>query len=147
MGVYFFLQAVTEEEAIEEAEFVLELLEDYEIDGPVAYDWEMHDATYRVYGTPPEMATACAIAFCERIEEAGYDAMIYAGSYVSYIKYDQGAIEPYLRWFPAYVSENSQSLVPSLYYQPDYWQFSSSCRIDGVAGRVDANLQFIEREN
>ena len=95
-GVYFFAQAITVEEAIEEADFVISLLEGHEIDGPVAYDWEMHDSTYRVYGTTPEMATACAVAFCERIEEAGYDAMVYAGQYVSYIKYDQGALEPYL---------------------------------------------------
>jgi len=144
-GVYFFAQAITVEEAIEEAEFVLELLEDLEIDGPVAYDWEMHDSTYRVYGTPPEMATACAVAFCQRIEEAGYDAMIYAGQYVSYIKYDQGAIEPFLSWYPEYKSEKSESLTPGFYYQMDYWQFSSNCSIDGIGGRVDGNLQFIPR--
>lgn len=141
-GVYFFAQAITVEEAIEEAEFVLELLEDYEIDGPIAYDWEMQDATYRVYGTSPEMATACAIAFCERIEEAGYDAMIYAGSYVSYIKYDQGAIQPYLSWYPEYKSEKSEILAPTFIYQMDYWQFSSSCTIDGISGKVDGNLHF-----
>lgn len=144
-GVYFFAQAITVEEAIEEAEFVLELLEDHEIDGPVAYDWEMHDSSYRVYGTTPEMATACAIAFCQRIEEAGYEAMIYAGQYVSYIKYDQGAIEPYLSWYPEYKSDQSEKLYPTFYYQVDYWQFSSNCTIDGIGGRVDANLQFIPR--
>lgn len=144
-GVYFFAQAITVEEAIEEAEFVLELLDEYEIDGPVAYDWEMQDSSYRVYGTTPEMATACAIAFCQRIEEAGYEAMIYAGQYVSYIKYDQGAIEPYLSWYPEYKGENSEKLYPAFYYQMDYWQYSSSCTVDGIGGRVDANLQFIPR--
>ena len=141
-GVYFFAQAITVEEAIEEAEFVLELLEDYEIDGPIAYDWEMHDATYRVYGTTPEMATACAIAFCERIEEAGYDAMIYAGSYVSYIKYDQGAIEKYLHWYPEYKNEDSEVLAPTFLYQMDFWQFSSNCTVNGIGGRVDGNIHF-----
>ena len=146
-GVYFFAQAITVEEAIEEAEFVLDLLDqlDVKIDGPVAYDWEMHDSSYRVYGTAPEMATACAVAFCQRMEEAGYDAMVYAGQYVSYMKYDQGAIEPYLSWYPEYKSEKSESLCPSFYYQMDYWQFSSNCSIDGIGGRVDANLQFIPR--
>ena len=144
-GGYFFAQAITVEEAIEEAEFVLELLKGHEIDGPVAYDWEMHDSSYRVYGTTPEMATACAIAFCQRIEEAGYEAMIYAGQYVSYIKYDQGAIEPYLAWYPEYKSDKSEKLYPTFYYQVDYWQFSSNCTIDGIGGRVDANLQFIPR--
>ena len=144
-GVYFFAQAITVEEAIEEAEFVLELLEDVEIDGPVAYDWEMHDSTYRVYGTSPEMATACAVAFCQRIEEEGYDAMVYAGQYVSYLKYDQGAIEPFLSWYPEYKGEKSESLTPAFYYQMDYWQFSSNCSVDGIGGRVDGNIQFIPR--
>ena len=145
-GVYFFAQAITVEEAIEEADFVIELLRDHEIDGPVAYDWEMHDSSYRVYGTSPEMATACAIAFCERIKEAGYTPMIYAGQYVSYIKYDQGAISQYLSWYPEYKSDKSEKLYPTLYYQMDYWQFSSNCYVNGIGGRVDGNLQFIPRK-
>ena len=145
-GVYFFAQAITVEEAIEEADFVIELLRDHEIDGPVAYDWEMHDSSYRVYGTSPEMATACAIAFCERIKEAGYTPMIYAGQYVSYIKYDQGAISQYLSWYPEYKSDKSETLYPTFYYQMDYWQFSSNCYVNGIGGRVDGNLQFIPRK-
>lgn len=144
-GVYFFAQAITVEEAIEEADFVISLLEGHEINGPVAYDWEMHDSSYRVYGTTPEMATACAIAFCQRIEEAGYDAMVYAGQYVSYIKYDQGALEPYLSWYPEYKSASSEQLYPTLYYHRDYWQYSSSGTVAGIGGRVDLNLQFIPR--
>ena len=144
-GVYFFAQAITVEEAIEEADFVISLLEGHEINGPVAYDWEMHDSSYRVYGTSPEMATACAIAFCQRIEEAGYDAMVYAGQYVSYIKYDQGALEPYLSWYPEYKSTSSEQLYPTLYYHRNYWQYSSSGTVAGIGGRVDLNLQFIPR--
>lgn len=142
-GVYFFAQAITVEEAIEEAEFVLELLEEHDINGPVAYDWEMHDSSYRVYGTEPEMATACAVAFCERVAEAGYTPMIYAGQYVSYIKYDQGAIAPYLFWYPEYKNTESELWAPTVYYQMDYWQFTSNCQIDGIGGTVDANIQFI----
>ena len=147
-GVYFFAQAITVEEAMEEADFVIERLRTLEsegvrINGPVAYDWEMHDSSYRVYGTTPEMATACAIAFCRRVQEAGYTPMIYAGSYVGYMKYDQGAIAPYLCWYPEYKRESSEKLCPTFYYQPDYWQFSDSCAIAGIGGRVDANIQFI----
>ena len=142
-GVYFFAQAVTVEEAIEEADFVIERLRGLGIDGPVAYDWEMGDSSYRVYGIAPEMATACAVAFCERIREAGYTPMIYQSSYVAYMKYDQGALAPYLQWYPEYKSESSEKLYPQLYYQPDYWQFSSKCSIAGIGGNVDVNLQFI----
>ena len=107
-GVYFFAQAVTVEEAIEEADYVISLLDGLDINGPVAYDWEMHDSTYRVYGTSPEMATACAVAFCERIKDAGYTPMVYGGTYVTYMKYDQGALADYLSWYPEYKSEKSE---------------------------------------
>ncbi len=142
-GVYFFAQAITVEEAIEEADFVIQCLQGLEINGPVAYDWEMGNSSYRVYGIAPEMATACAVAFCKRIQEAGYTPMVYQSSYVAYMKYDQGAVAPYLCWFPEYKSDSSEKLCPTLYYQPDYWQFSSKCSIAGIGGNVDANIQFI----
>ena len=142
-GVYFFAQAVTVEEAIEEADYVIKLLDGMEINGPVSYDWEMHDSTYRVYGTSPEMATACAVAFCERIKAAGYTPMVYGGTYVTYMKYDQGALSNYLSWYPEYKSEKSEKLCPSLVYHMDYWQFSSSRAVNGIKGRVDMNIQFI----
>ena len=141
-GVYFFAQAVTVEEAIEEADYVISLLDGLDIDGPVAYDWEMHDSTYRVYGTSPEMATACAVAFCERIKDAGYNPMVYGGTYVSYMKYDQGALADYLSWYPEYKSWQSEKLCPTLVYHMDYWQFSSSRSVAGINGRVDMNIQF-----
>ena len=144
-GAYIFSQAITVEEAIEEADMVIELLEDLEIDGPVAYDWEMGNSSFRVYGIAPEMATACAVAFCERIREAGYTPMVYGSSYVSYAKYDQGALADYLYWYPEYKSDESEVLAPQLYYQMDYWQFSSNCYVDGIGGRVDGNIQFLPR--
>ena len=142
-GVYFFAQAITVEEAIEEADFVIEHLRGLNINGPVAYDWEINAKNYRAYDTAPEMATACAIAFCKRIQEAGYTPMIYGGQMVSYLKYDRGAMAPYLYWYPEYKSESTERLYPTTYYQMDYWQFSSKCSIAGISGNVDANIQFI----
>ena len=135
----------TKEEAIEEADYVISLLDGLDINGPVAYDWEMHDSTYRVYGTSPEMATACAVAFCQRIKDAGYTPMVYGGTYVTYMKYDQGALADYLSWYPEYKSEKSEKLCPTLVYHMDYWQFSSSRAVAGINGRVDMNIQFIRR--
>lgn len=142
-GVYFFSQAITVEEAIEEADYVLSMLDGRKINGPIAYDWEMHDATYRVYGTEPEVATACALAFCKRIEEAGYQPMVYMSKYVGYNKFNLPQLAQYPIWFPEYKSASSEKLYPAFYYQMDIWQFSSSCSIDGIGGRVDANIQFI----
>ena len=112
-GVYFFAQAVTVEEAIEEADYVISLLDGLDINGPVAYDWEMHDSTYRVYGTSPEMATACAVAFCERIKDAGYTPMVYGGTYVTYMKYDQGALADRSEEHRLNSSHTQKSRMPS----------------------------------
>ena len=71
--------------------------------------------------------------------------MVYAGTYVSYMKYDQGALSEYLSWYPEYKSSKSEKLCPSLIYHMDYWQFSSSCTVAGISGRVDMNIQFIRR--
>ena len=142
-GVYFFSQAITVEEAEEEADFVISLLQNHTINGPVAYDWEMKDSTYRVYGTSPEMATACAKAFCERIESAGYKAMVYAGKYVGYLKFDLSQLTDYDFWYPEYKSASSTASYPSFCYQMDYWQYSSSLSVSGISGKVDGNLRFI----
>ena len=142
-GVYFFSQAISVQEAIEEADFVIGLLANHDISGPVAYDWEMHDASYRVYGIEPELATACALAFCQRIEEAGYRPMLYASKYVGYNKFNLPQLSQYPIWFPEYKTAESEKLFPAFYYEIDTWQFTSSCSIDGIGGRVDANIQFI----
>lgn len=148
-GVYVFAQAISVEEAIEEADFVINILKDQKISGPVAYDWEINDPKYRGYNVSPEMATACAIAFCKRIEQAGYKPMIYAGNFVGYRKYDQGVLAPYLSWYPQYKTTSSSSLYPSFYYQMDYWQFTDGCPIKGIGNgtttKVDADIQFIPR--
>ena len=142
-GAYIFAQAITVEEAIEEADFIIERLRELNITGPVAYDWEINNTGYRAYNVSKEMATACAVAFCQRVREAGYTPMVYGGSMVSYVKYDQGALADYLYWYPGYPTINSEKLYPTLYYQPDYWQFSSSCKVSGIGGNVDGNLQFL----
>lgn len=141
-GVYFFSQAISVAEAVEEADYIINLLRNHEISGPVAYDWEMHDSTYRVYGTSKELATACALAFCKRIESAGYQPMVYVSKYVGYNKLNLPQLTDYPIWFPEYKTASSEKLVPAFYYQMDIWQFSSSCSIAGIGGRVDANIRF-----
>jgi len=142
-GVYFFSQAITVAEAVEEANYVISLLGGRMLTGPVAYDWEMHDSTYRVYGTSSAMATACAKAFCETIEAAGYKAMVYTSNYVAYNKFDLSVLSNYPVWYPEYKSADSTALYPQLYYRPDYWQFTSKGSVAGLSSSVDCNLQFI----
>ncbi|WP_409968586.1 S-layer homology domain-containing protein [Bengtsoniella intestinalis] len=144
-GVYIFSQAISVDEAIEEADFVLELLDGRELTGPVSLDWEMKDSSYRVYGLDPAIATAAAVAFCQRIEAAGYEACVYFSTYVGYIKYDLSQLNEYGFWHPAYVYPTSSSGInyPAFYYQMDYWQYTDAAVVDGFAGGVDGNIQFI----
>lgn len=144
-GAYFFSQATTVEEAVEEADYVISLLNGREITGPVAYDWEMKDSTYRVYGTSKETATACALAFCQRIAEAGYQPMIYASKYVGYFKFDLSQLKQYPIWYPAYKYTTSSNVYPDFYYQVDYWQYNNKTQISGIGGNVDASLRFIKK--
>lgn len=146
-GVYIFSQAITVDEAVEEADYVIGLLNGRKLTGPVAYDWEMKDSTYRVYGTDPSVATACAKAFCQRIEEAGYQAMLYCSKYVGYMKFDLSQLTDYPIWYPEYKSTSTDAscVYPNFYYHVDYWQFSDRLTIDGIGGKVDADLQFISK--
>ena len=141
-GAYIFSQAITVAEAIEEADFVIARLRNHKINGPVSIDWEMKDRSYRVYGTSKEMATACAVAFCKRVAAAGYTPMVYNSKYVAYIKYDQGALAPYMMWYPQYSPTSTEYPYPNLYYQMDYWQFTDSAVVEGIGKKIDANIWF-----
>ena len=75
VGAYFFSQAVSVEEAREEAEFVLRLLAGRYLALPVAYDHEpVADGAGRANNMDRETLTACARAFCERLEQGGYSS-------------------------------------------------------------------------
>ena len=70
VGIYFFSQAVTPQEAQAEAAFVLNAIRDYEVTYPVAFDWEpiTGDHAARTSGLSGETLTQCALAFCAEIE-------------------------------------------------------------------------------
>ncbi len=141
-GAYIFAQAINIKEAIEEADFVIERLRGHKINGPVSYDWEINDSSYRVANVSKEMATACAVAFCKRVAAAGYTPMFYNSRYCAYMKYDQGALEPYMMWYPQYPSTTATRPYPNLYYQMDFWQFSESAVVYGIGNRIDSNIWF-----
>jgi hypothetical protein len=73
VGVYFFSQALTPAEAEEEARQVLEWIKDYKVTYPIVFDWEEQDKdNSRTRNTDGNTVTACALAFCKVIKEAGY---------------------------------------------------------------------------
>ena len=135
VGVYFFSQALNAQEGLEEAEFVLGLLDGVELDYPVVCDWEyLGGNTARTYGVEPAEITAGIDAFCARVEEAGYRGMLYFNAYCGYIKMDLRELTDYDFWYAQY------SDVPSYRYHFQMWQYSSSGQVDGIDSDVDLNL-------
>lgn len=134
IGIYFYTQAMTPQEAKEEAEFVIELIEPYDIAYPVVLDLEETDASARTAKMTKEEYTKVAIAFCETIKEAGYTPMIYGNLKTFMIMLDMEQLEDYEKWF-AYYDETVY--FP---YAFNVWQYSSKGNIAGINGDVDLNI-------
>ena len=139
VGVYLFSQAVNEQEAFEEAQFVLKLLDGKELQLPVTYDPEtIRDDVARTDAVSGEQFTKNAILFCDEIEKAGYEPMIYSNMVWEDEFFDMKLLEKYTFWYADYEP------VPQTPYQFAYWQYSEKGSVDGIEGAVDLDIQFIE---
>lgn len=137
VGVYFFSQAINTDEAIEEANYVKDILGDIKLDYPVAYDWEIvKDDDARTDNVSAYEATECARAFCQTVESNGYTASIYSPSRELYFKYDLSRLKDYDIWYCEY------SDTPEFYYQFSMWQYTTAGKVDGIEGEVDLNICF-----
>ncbi len=141
VGTYFFSQAVSENEAREEAEFVLNSVSQLSISCPVAIDVEKVegvDSTPRTKGLDSEQYTANVLEFCNTISDAGYTPMIYGNIKTFAMLLNMEEIEGIEKWFAGYISEDN--ITPYFPYQFRVWQYSSTGRIDGISGDVDMNI-------
>lgn len=137
VGIYYFSQALTPEEAKDEANHVLELLEGYAPEYPIFFDWEpVNDDSARTNTITMSELTACAKTFCETIEKAGHEAGIYfnlsmASGY--YYLYD---LMGYDFWLAEYTE------IPSFPHAIQMWQYSCEGSVPGISTNVDMNLSF-----
>ena len=140
IGAYFFSQAVSVEEAREEARLTLSVIEDYDISLPVAYDWETigYEAA-RTDGVDGKTVTDCALAFCAVVREAGYEPGVYLYRSLGYYSYDLTRFSGLSLWVGA------AGDYPDFYYAHEIWQFSFTGKVRGIKGDVDLNLQFIPK--
>lgn len=135
VGIYFYTQAMTVEEAEEEAEFVIDLIKDYDVTYPVVLDLEEStSSSARTANMTQEEYTKAAIAFCEKIKEAGYTPMIYGNLKTFMIMLDLKQLEDYEKWFAYY---DTPVYFP---YAFSIWQYSSKGSIKGIEGDVDLNV-------
>lgn len=139
VGVYFFSQALTPAEAEEEAYLLLDWIKDYNVTYPVVFDWEEQDHDdSRTQGCDGNTVTACALAFCKVIEDAGYLPMTYGSPKKVYEgNLDLGYLQNYPFWLAHYTKDTAPT---SFRYHYSIWQYSSSGHVDGIDGRVDLNL-------
>ena len=141
VGVYFFSQAISAAEAVEEAEFVLENVKKYDITGPVVYDTEeiKWDSARTDQNTKQEFTNYCKV-FCDTVSHAGYDPMIYSNMEWMAFTLDMEELSEYDFWYADY------SDIPQCPYDYKIWQYSESGVVPGINANVDLNLWFREEK-
>lgn len=136
VGVYFFSQAINDDEVLAEANLVLEKIAPYELDCPVVYDVEMTREDGRMNNISVEERTHFTLLFCQTIENAGYTPMIYHNTQMGALLIDVAELEAYDKWYASY---GDQMFYP---YEYKIWQYSDTGRIQGISTNVDMDICF-----
>lgn len=144
IGVYHYSQALTEEEAIKEAEFVIKTLKKYKkyITLPVTIDWEFGGRLNATKAKKLGKVKCLKIisAFCNKVKEEGYTPLVYANlstlnNYIS-VKLS----EKWKVWVAHYARQCG-------YKHPKYmWQFTDKAKIAGIAGNLDMNYIYLPKK-
>lgn len=139
VGVYFFSQAINENEAIEEANMVLENVKDYKITYPVAFDMEyIPNDTARIDVLSKTEKTTITKAFLDTIKNAGYKPIIYGNKEWLIKQIDMSKLTAYDVWLA------QEEDIPDYPYNFTMWQYCSDASIDGIAGYANLNISFID---
>lgn len=139
VGVYFFSQATTLEEAKEEAMFVGKTLQGATLDFPVVYDLEIAHEQGRINSLSKLERTKNAIAFITTMKQLGYSSMIYGSTDTL----DQLYVMKYLTKYPLWIAEYDQKVRYP--YEFLIWQYTSNGHVEGITTRVDLNLWMVPR--
>lgn len=136
-GIYFFTQAVTVEEAQEEAEYVIQNIANYDVKYPIVFDVErIAGGKGRADGLTQQERTDITIAFCETIKAAGHTPMIY-GNVVCFTRLlDMTRLNDYDKWYAFY---DDYMYMP---YDVSCWQYTEKGKVNGIAGEVDLNISY-----
>ena len=140
VGVYFFSQAVSVEEARAEADFVLERVRKYNLQLPIVFDLEeVSNATDRIENTTAQERTQAAVTFMNHIKNAGYQAMVYSSSQLFETVFDMNYLHDFDFWVADY------SYTPNFSYHFSIWQYTDAGSINGISTNVDMNIMFVKK--
>jgi len=142
VGVYFFSQAVNEKEAEEEAEYTAKLLKGKKLDLPVCFDPENAGGSdSRTYNISGKQFTLNTKAFCKKINDKGYNVMVYSNMNWEANKLDMASLEYIPVWYADYEP------LPQTPYHFNIWQYSGTGTIPGISGNVDLDLRMINKSS
>ena len=135
IGAYFYSQAVNEEEAREEVQMILDLIEPYDITYPVVIDVESAESdTARTANLSTDEYEIVVKIFCDAVKTAGYTPMVYGNVKSFTLLMDAVDVDDYDIWIAYYGT-------PLYYpYHFNIWQFTSTGSVDGIDGNVDLNI-------
>ena len=137
VGVYFFSQAVNENEAREEAQGCAYVLNGRKLDYPIYFDTEASGGKNgRADGLGVEDRTKCAIAFCEEVKAQGYQPGVYASTLWFRKRIDLNRLKSYSIW-------NAHYNVAGSPIACDMWQGTCTARIPGYGGQIDVNISYM----
>jgi len=145
IGVYFFSTAISEEEAMEEAAWVADIIDQYPITYPVVYDCEGYtNPDSRQYQLTATQRTDFALAFLETIEKSGYEGMFYSSRNEMHnnARWEMDRIEDdYKVWVAQYPAEPYPDTSESTYYGVHHmWQYTTEGSVPGIHQSVDRNV-------
>lgn len=141
VGIYFFSQAVSVNEAEEEAQYLLTVINGYDVSLPVYFDWEYvsSESGTRTENVSGEMITDCCLAFCKLVGNAGYEPGVYFYRSLGYYDYALDKLTGLVFWVGA------PGDSPDFYYAHRMWQYSFTGKVSGIEGETDLNLLFKEK--
>ena len=144
VGVYLFSQALSPEEALEEAEFLLAIIEEYReiITLPVVFDWERvnREGSRTNQYDDSRTLTDSTLAFCQRIEEAGFRPMVYFNTFHARNLLNLAEVKQYDFWLAL---DSDRMRYP---YKVDVWQYTDSGNVPGINTPVDLNVWMLYPE-
>lgn len=135
VGIYYYSYSKNIDQAKEQANWVKEQLKDYEIDLPIAFDWESWNS-FNKAGMSFYTINKSANVFLDTLVENGYKGMLYGSkTYLEKIWYPT----EHDTWLAHYTSKTT--------YQGKYflWQMCDTGRIDGINGNVDIDIMYVDK--
>lgn len=139
VGVYFFSQAISEAEAMEEANMVIGQLNARRLAYPVVFDMELiTNDSARTDSLTREQRTSITKAFLDTVAMAGYKTAIYGNKEWLINEIDLAQLTEYDVWL------SQQEDIPDYPYRFSMWQYDLDGSIDGIAGKVGLNISFID---